>query len=99
MRGIVNTRRLIMQELGWEPEWEVNPKELKLIEKIGQWGCTTGSVQDIRNSWVHTWVLGAQGSRQLNVYCPIEMHKFGFIHMSFTHVVSIPATEDMKPLD
>lgn len=23
------------QELGWDPEWEVNPKELKLIEKIG----------------------------------------------------------------
>jgi len=35
IRGIVNTRRMMMQELGWDPEWEVNPKELKLIEKIG----------------------------------------------------------------
>jgi hypothetical protein len=27
---------MMMQELGWDPEWEVNPKELKLIEKIGE---------------------------------------------------------------
>jgi hypothetical protein len=24
-----------MQEIGWDPEWEVNPKELKLVERIG----------------------------------------------------------------
>lgn len=30
-------RRMMMHELGWDPEWEVNPKELKLIEKIGQY--------------------------------------------------------------
>ncbi|MEW5309905.1 MAG: hypothetical protein WDW38_001748 [Sanguina aurantia] len=35
MRGLVNTRRSTMLELGWEPEWEVNPKELHLVEKIG----------------------------------------------------------------
>lgn len=38
MKGIVNTRRMMMEELGWDPEWEVNPKELRLIEKIGGWG-------------------------------------------------------------
>ncbi|PNW85018.1 hypothetical protein CHLRE_03g168150v5 [Chlamydomonas reinhardtii] len=35
LRGIVNTRRIMMNELGWEPEWEVNPKELQLVERIG----------------------------------------------------------------
>lgn len=25
-----------MADIGWEPEWEVNPKELKLIERIGE---------------------------------------------------------------
>ncbi|GIL72919.1 hypothetical protein Vretimale_4568 [Volvox reticuliferus] len=35
LRGIVNTRRMMMTELGWEPEWEVNPKELQLVERIG----------------------------------------------------------------
>lgn len=37
LRGIVNTRRIMMNELGWEPEWEVNPKELQLVERIGAW--------------------------------------------------------------
>lgn len=35
MHGVVNMRRHMLTELGWDPEWEVNPKELKLIEKIG----------------------------------------------------------------
>ncbi|KAJ9508672.1 hypothetical protein QJQ45_027961 [Haematococcus lacustris] len=35
IKGIVNTRRMAMDELGWDPEWEVNPRELKLLEKIG----------------------------------------------------------------
>jgi hypothetical protein len=25
-----------MAEIGWDPEWEVNPKELKLVERIGE---------------------------------------------------------------
>lgn len=36
MHGVVNMRRHMLTELGWDPEWEVNPKELKLIEKIGE---------------------------------------------------------------
>jgi len=35
MKGLVNTRLLAMHELGWDPEWEINPRELKLLEKIG----------------------------------------------------------------
>lgn len=36
LRGIVNTRLHVMErELGWDPEWEVHPKELKLLERIG----------------------------------------------------------------
>ena len=26
-----------MEELGWDPEWEVNPAELELVDKIGGW--------------------------------------------------------------
>ena len=37
MHGVVNMRRHMLTELGWDPEWEVNPKELKLIDKIGAW--------------------------------------------------------------
>lgn len=37
LRGLVNTRVGVMQEIGWDPEWEVNPKELKLVERIGEW--------------------------------------------------------------
>lgn len=35
LRGLVNTRVTMLSEIGWDPEWEVNPKELKLIERIG----------------------------------------------------------------
>ena len=35
LKGLVNTRSEAMQDIGWDPEWEVNPKELKLIERIG----------------------------------------------------------------
>jgi hypothetical protein len=35
LNGLVNTRVGVMQEIGWDPEWEVNPKELKLVERIG----------------------------------------------------------------
>ncbi|WIA29235.1 hypothetical protein OEZ86_011743 [Tetradesmus obliquus] len=35
MRGLVNTRVGVMHSIGWDPEWEVNPKELKLVERIG----------------------------------------------------------------
>lgn len=36
LRGLVNTRLQVLErELGWDPEWEVNPKELKLLERIG----------------------------------------------------------------
>lgn len=38
MRGLVNTRVGVMHEIGWDPEWEVNPKELKLVERIGEGG-------------------------------------------------------------
>lgn len=38
LRGLVNTRAGAMADIGWDPEWEVSPKELKLIERIGeQW--------------------------------------------------------------
>lgn len=36
LKGLVNTRVGVMQEIGWDPEWEVNPKELKLVERIGE---------------------------------------------------------------
>ena len=36
LRGLVNTRVGAMAEIGWDPEWEVNPKELKLVERIGE---------------------------------------------------------------
>lgn len=42
MHGVVNMRRHMLTELGWDPEWEVNPKELKLIEKIGKQAVGTG---------------------------------------------------------
>eukprot|EP00877_Chromochloris_zofingiensis_P012895 jgi/Chrzof1/785/Cz01g28220.t1 len=35
LKGLVNTRVAVMQEIGWDPEWELNPKELKLVERIG----------------------------------------------------------------
>ncbi|KAI8477080.1 MAG: kinase-like domain-containing protein [Monoraphidium minutum] len=35
LKGLVNTRSEAMQDIGWDPEWEVNPKELRLIERIG----------------------------------------------------------------
>lgn len=38
LKGLVNTRVAVMQEIGWDPEWELNPKELKLVERIGG-GC------------------------------------------------------------
>lgn len=38
LRGLVNTRVGVMHEIGWDPEWEVNPKELKLVERIGAAG-------------------------------------------------------------
>jgi len=38
-----------MQEIGWDPEWEVNPKELKLVERIGaalsRWSAGMGTVR------------------------------------------------------
>jgi hypothetical protein len=34
-------RRSLMTELGWDPEWEVNPKEIKLLDKIGEWTLQT----------------------------------------------------------
>lgn len=36
LHGVCNMRRHMLTELGWDPEWEVNPKEVKLIEKIGE---------------------------------------------------------------
>ena len=38
LHGVCNMRRHMLTELGWDPEWEVNPKEVKLIEKIGEGG-------------------------------------------------------------
>jgi hypothetical protein len=35
LKGLVNTRAEAMADIGWDPEWEVNPKELKLIQRIG----------------------------------------------------------------
>ncbi|EFJ42907.1 hypothetical protein VOLCADRAFT_66387 [Volvox carteri f. nagariensis] len=52
LRGIVNTRRMMMTELGWEPEWEVNPKELQLVERIG-----SGEFGDVyRAKWHGSYV-------------------------------------------
>mmetsp|Transcript_33425 Transcript_33425/g.73919 ORF Transcript_33425/g.73919 Transcript_33425/m.73919 type:complete len:522 (-) Transcript_33425:758-2323(-) len=52
MNGIVNMRRTLMQELGWDPEWEVNPKELRLVEKIG-----SGEFGDVyRAEWHGSYV-------------------------------------------
>jgi hypothetical protein len=36
LHGVCNMRRHMLTELGWDPEWEVNPNEVKLIEKIGE---------------------------------------------------------------
>ena len=38
LHGVCNMRRHMLTELGWDPEWEVNPKEVKLIETIGEGG-------------------------------------------------------------
>uniref|UniRef100_A0A7S0UV82 Protein kinase domain-containing protein n=1 Tax=Polytomella parva TaxID=51329 RepID=A0A7S0UV82_9CHLO len=35
LKGIVNMRGNIINEIGWDPEWEVNPKDLQMIQKIG----------------------------------------------------------------
>lgn len=35
MRGLVNTRRAVLADIGLDAEWEISPKELKLVEKIG----------------------------------------------------------------
>lgn len=34
-RGLVNARIITMHDLGFDPEWEVNPKNLKLLNRIG----------------------------------------------------------------
>jgi hypothetical protein len=36
LKALVSTRSGAMADLGWEPEWEVNPQELKLVERIGE---------------------------------------------------------------
>lgn len=56
LRGIVNTRRLMLNELGWEPEWEVNPKELQLVEKIGK--------RDVCRIYACVVRVGDRGARQ-----------------------------------
>ena len=35
LNGVCNMRRSLLTELGWDPEWEVNPSEVKLLDKIG----------------------------------------------------------------
>jgi hypothetical protein len=47
LKGLVNTRAGAMADIGWDPEWEVNPKELKLIERIG--GCAGGGWGRLRD--------------------------------------------------
>jgi hypothetical protein len=45
--------------MGWDPEWEVNPKELKLIERIGKKGrMREGGVLGLTSSM--TDLAGAQ---------------------------------------
>ncbi len=36
LNGICNMRRSLLSDMGWDPEWEVNPKEVHLMDKIGE---------------------------------------------------------------
>jgi len=53
LKGLVNTRSEAMADIGWDPEWEVNPKELKLIERIG--ASTVLRVAALLAGWVDGW--------------------------------------------
>jgi len=53
LKGLVNTRSEAMADIGWDPEWEVNPKELKLIQRIGV--CTVLSAAALIAGWVGGW--------------------------------------------
>lgn len=35
LSGLVSTRGQVLELLGWDPEWEVNPKDIKMVQRIG----------------------------------------------------------------
>lgn len=46
LRGLVNMRVSALIDSGFDPEWEVNPRELQLLERIGGWVVQGAGVAD-----------------------------------------------------
>ena len=61
LHGVCNMRRHMLTELGWDPEWEVNPKEVKLIEKIGEGGESWSCCHAVWNPHFFTSVAAGSG--------------------------------------
>jgi len=53
LRGLVNMRVSALLEAGFDPEWEVNPSELTMVERIGaSWFFVVGRGVLVRVRWV-----------------------------------------------